>query len=789
MREEELKNKVAADIFTGFDCTQILGNIDFTVASKNRKDQYFLWAEAKKDSLSDKGILKAICQLVLTIGKAKAYAAHLPPKYLGVMDSKGVSFYEFNKFQDILTQNDFNWNVTPSNTETREFDIILKKVESIQAVHFNWEDKGELQGFISKTFRNNSDTKVKVNKDNFISIYLRWVKDVKPSIRIDWTEAKKQGIIDGDFFLADLLSKNGISIKKNLRAVLEENHYTYKIVANNALFNTFAKIDFIDNQKAYNTFWATYARPPKEEFWDYMIKRRDLLVPQDIREIKGAYFTPRMWVEKAQEYISSVLGENWQDDYYIWDCACGTGNLLFGLVNPERVFASTLDQSDVDVIYDSILNGNSTLSRDNVFQFDFLNDGVSEGLTNCEKIPEKLRKIVKDSPEKIIMFINPPYAEASNAHQSSGTGSNRTDLKNTKTQRKYQTCMGKASNELFIQFFMRIYEEIPYCHLAEFSKLKILQGSGCDLFRQSFKAHLDKGFVVPSWTFDNVKGSFPIGFMLWDCNRKESFNNISLDVFSEKNELISKKHIESINYCLLNKWFSSFSKKNNVLGYLKVQGTDFLNNNYICIQAEPFISHNGVVVVVDNLMASATYLAIRKIPEHTWLNDRDQYFAPNDKYATDLEFQSDCLAWTLFNNNVDSRKGMNHWIPFTEKEVGSTKPFGSHFMTDFMAGKIATGNLIERKEYPAITFSSEAKNVLDCGKELWKLYMKQNPQNVDAGLYEIKEYFCGRTDKGILKTTSDWSNKYNELMADLKAACKVLAAKIEPKIYELGFLR
>jgi len=34
IREEELKNKVAADFFGVFDCTRIIGNVDFCVAAK-----------------------------------------------------------------------------------------------------------------------------------------------------------------------------------------------------------------------------------------------------------------------------------------------------------------------------------------------------------------------------------------------------------------------------------------------------------------------------------------------------------------------------------------------------------------------------------------------------------------------------------------------------------------------------------------------------------------------------------------------------------------------------------
>ena len=54
------------------------------------------------------------------------------------------------------------------------------------------------------------------------------------------------------------------------------------------------KAEFKDNQKAHNQFWNKYERPPLEEYWDYIVERRDLLVPQDIRERKGSFYTTEM---------------------------------------------------------------------------------------------------------------------------------------------------------------------------------------------------------------------------------------------------------------------------------------------------------------------------------------------------------------------------------------------------------------------------------------------------------------------------------------------------------------
>lgn len=103
--------------------------------------------------------------------------------------------------------------------------------------------------------------------------------------------------------------------------------------------------------------------------------------------------------------------------------------------------------------------------------------------------------------------------------------------------------MGKAINELFAQFFFRIYNEIPHCNLAAFSKLKYINSSNFIKFRETFKARFLGGFVCPAYTFDNVKGQFPIGFLVWNLNKNDKAMQkiIKLDVYNEKNEYMGEK--------------------------------------------------------------------------------------------------------------------------------------------------------------------------------------------------------------------------------------------------------
>jgi hypothetical protein len=69
----------------------------------------------------------------------------------------------------------------------------------------------------------------------------------------------------------------------------------------------------------------------------------------------------------------------------------------------------------------------------------------------------------------------------------------------------------------------------------------------------------------------------------------------------------------------------------------------------------------------DNLIPVSIYFSVRKAIEANWLNDRDQFLFPNNNWKTDKEFQNDCLTFTLFSNNIQTKFGVNHWIPFHRK--------------------------------------------------------------------------------------------------------------------------
>lgn len=796
LREEELKNKVAADFFQHYDSTKIIGNVDFCIAkitdksggrqktlfNENEITQSLLWAEAKRGNKQN--IYESFVQLIMTIGKAKTFEKYLPPVFLGAFDAEKIAFIRYNVVSAVFSQNDFDWTVTASNHDTKEFhqlyDMVKGELEYKSQLFYYDKDEENLKKFIKANFvlGRQGVSNIAVTKNNFVTVYFKWLQEVKPSIKINWEKAKELGILDADFYLADLLSKDNESIKDSLFVLLKRSQYfMYRKEENELGLKVPAIVEFNDNQRAHRRFWSIYDRPPRKEFWNYIVERRDLLVPQDVRERKGSFFTPQRWVELSQKYLTDVLGENWQDEYYVWDCCAGTGNLLNGLTNKYNIWASTLDRADVDVMKDRVKNGANLLSS-HIFQMDFLNDNFED------KCPKGLQDILKDEKKrkKLIIYINPPYAEATTATTVTGNGRNKKKVATSnKTYEKYKDVIGKASNEIFAQFFIRIWSEISGCLLAEFSTLKILQASNFAIFRKVFQAKLEKMFVVPADTFDNVKGQFPIGFMIWKTDEKEEFVQMLSDVYDKKGELLEPKRFYAFNeeQGSINKWIKNFQMNSEEnIGWLPNPAPDYQNNSYLFLSVSEGKRHvNYVPVNIYTLIETSIYFSVRHCMASTWLNDRDQFLYPNDGWKEDKEFQSDCLAYTLFHgqNRISAEQGVNHWIPFMEAEVDAKDSFQSHFMTDY----------IKRNN---ILFSPAAIAVFAAGRELWQYYHRQPDANPNASFYDIRAYFQGQDKTGRMnKDSSD--EIYTSLISNLRSAQKTLAFQIAPKVYKYEFLK
>ncbi|GAA7619340.1 hypothetical protein HpBhutan199_13930 [Helicobacter pylori] len=809
LNEEPLKSQIKAEFFKDKKFLYSGDKIDFMLNYKHPNAILpILWGEAKRGNFDD--LDKAFTQLLLTIGKHRLHTHHTPP-YLCAFDAFRM---EFIAFDDAITsffyESSINFSITPSNHNTEGFkhalDAFKAKCKSHNKFVFNFKTQSqECKEFIENNLNSSHLlNKIQIDKNNFFTIYQKWLEAVKPTIDIDWEVAKTKGILDADYYLADLLSDGDKTIIEKLQTILSSSYYKLKRGVNELGKIDFMEIGFTDGQQVHQEFWNIYERPPKLEFQAFILERRDLLVPSDVRERKGAFFTPKIWVEKSQEYLAKALGQDYQEDYIIWDCAGGTGNLLNGLTNKANCFLSTLDSNDVAIVKELAATNKLNLLENHVFQFDFLND-------DFKSVPKSLQEILNDKEKrkKLIIYINPPYAEAGNKAKMSGTGKHK-DLvaRGNLICEKYKDELNKANNELFAQFFMRIYMELDGCIMASFSTLKYLNSSNFKKFREVFKAKFLEGFMVPADSFDNVKGQFPIGFLVWDTATPplKPTNALNLEVFDSLGEFLGYKNIVNENVKNIHMWLKQKEKIENmeILGYIDTPTPDFQGSPSVAIINNKNSSKRHSVyfaIASSNILFGSVFFSIRHCIKATWQNDRDQFYAPyDDAFQDDSEFKNNCLIFMLFHtqNRITTTQGTNHFIPFSETEVNAKERYSSHALLDFLKGKIKEEGdslfLNAKKENKPLEFSLCASRVFDAGREIYRYYHTQdsiNPHyNANASLYDIKEFFQGRNAQCKLNPPVKAKDTYyKQLYANLQDALKDLAKEIQPKVYEYGFLR
>ncbi|MBR4533063.1 MAG: hypothetical protein IKO85_00745 [Bacteroidaceae bacterium] len=243
-----------------------------------------------------------------------------------------------------------------------------------------------------------------------------------------------------------------------------------------------------------------------------------------------------------------------------------------------------------------------------------------------------------------------------------------------------------------------------------------------------------------------------------------------------------------------------------------MNGTNVQNNLgiYVTSQLSPNDLHNHFYAEITkgNVGVMCVYLAIRQAIEATWQNDRDQYLVPTAEWRSDQDFINNCLIYTLFHgqNRISSAHGVNHWIPFTEKEVNAQEKFESHFMSDYIAGRLPqeaatsietdlfTEAEIETITPQPLTFSPEATAVLNAGRELWRYYHAQPiaATHPNASFYDIRLHFQGTktlpSGRQQMNTEST-DPTYTTLITTLRQRMRALAAAIQPKVYAYGFLK
>ncbi len=757
-----------------------------------------IWIEAK-----DKGTTSTYAmftQLLHYVQVALNKGERIPP-FLAVVDTEKAAIMKTADVLPFLKKKTIKWGKSASQFSKEALEEVSAFIGTY-FVSFKMADHGdEFIQTVKAAIQSGDIIRTQITPDNLKQVFDKWVEMIGREIK---------GVDSDDYnllFFADIMSDGTVATHDNLPAQLLHKNNTPVFELGGTLYE-------LGNKEGYRRFWAIYHRPPEAEYRNYLLERRDNLIPLDERSFKGAYYTPLHVVDKAYDKLAETLGKNWQKNYIVWDMCCGVGNLEVKHSNPRNVYMSTLDEADVDV-----MRATKTCVAATRFQYDYLNDDINElgqidySLTN--KMPTGLRKAIAEG-KKILVLMNPPYAEASNSQGNEG----KKDVASTRMGALMNSeDYGYAARELFVQFMVRIAKEIPTATLAMFSTLKYVNASNFEGFRKVWDAKYLGGFVVHSKAFDGLNGNFPIGFLVWKTDqngcKRTPISEISVEIIDKKARAIGEKKFYNIpNHLFLSEWISRTQKNStpaiplintitpttqtknvrntrwadNAIAHFFCNGNDMQHAGTMTalFSSVHSIGHaGGYFVTPKNLGHVAVVFSVRRLIKPTWINDRDQFLQPREPLSAG--FKNDCLIWMLFNgsNLTASADGLkwngktwsivNHFIPFTESEVGAPDRFESDFMVTYLADK---------------KLSLEAQAVLDAGRVLWQAYFSETDVHTvrdelklnrpDVGWYQIRNALKKRQASGDYKDVD---------FSPFEDAYKTLTEKLAPLVYELGFLK
>lgn len=402
-------------------------------------------------------------------------------------------------------------------------------------------------------------------------------------------------------------------------------------------------------------------------------RTRDRLIPEEKRRREGAFYTPKPFVDLAHKYIADVFGENWREEYIVYDPAAGTGNLTRDYRFKE-LYISTIDQSDIDTMNQMGYNPNAVK-----FQFDFLNDPD-------EKMPAELLAALRGERDKqVIVLMNPPYGTAGSVNKRSGhkAGISNTAVCSLMQEKK---AWGRARQQLFSQFFYRLWKYPGAVHLAAFTKPTWLTGPSSKGLRKDLMTsyRYREGFLLQGSEFADVSSEWGISLTI-----KEKATYPQKDSGKYRVDLVGKdlhgstllgshylyntdgtvsgaawvrEEVKGIKTLDVPQLGSSLTVKDSGRGRLVegALGYFYSNNNKVeknatevAFLSSAFSSANGLSVVPENFLKCTALFTARKSIKGNWINDKDEYLAPNEDHPLYQQFVADSVIYSLFNNSSE----------------------------------------------------------------------------------------------------------------------------------------
>ena len=268
----------------------------------------------------------------------------------------------------------------------------------------------------------------------------------------------------------------------------------------------------------------------------------DRFIDDKERRKKGQFYTPKIFADYAHKLISDTLGDNWKDEYVVWDNCCGTKNLTRDYRFKE-LYCSTLENAELEI---SKKYNPEAVS----FQFDFLNDTIAGRDSLSGVYDDKLPKGLKDAlleNKPIVFLLNPPYAK------NSKIGAHDIGISNISKEMSKEVGSLTTLHCQFLYRIMKIKEKfnLTNCIIALFCK-PILAQTAYKKFRIKFLNNFkfNTACLFNAGHFANVSSAWGISFTIFESGKDTNitYQHTLIDnKDGQLQKLVLKKFIMLIN--------------------------------------------------------------------------------------------------------------------------------------------------------------------------------------------------------------------------------------------------
>jgi len=395
----------------------------------------------------------------------------IPPSTIFIGDRNECLTLHVNDVIKYLEM-DLNWSTAPSQAHTIT-DLVLALMKDENIKPFVYESKHFVDCIEKvKDLTDNIQRKVLVTDKNITEVFRYFENKVLGKTKLTTNEK-------ANLFVQTLVNK--------------DDNYLHPVGKRKTVVTkSFGEVSII-SRDSFESFFAHFSSSYTPSQKHKLAAVVDRIIEDTTRRKQGEFFTPAIWVDKAHEYIASVYGEDWKENYIVWDPAWGTGNLTRDYKFKE-LYCSTLIQADIDTANQMGYNPEAVK-----FQYDFLND-------EYEKLPVGLRNAI-ESGKEIIVLMNPPYVESSDKSGELEKTLISSQMADNQLQRE--------SKQLFNQFIFRLINFSKKIDICQFTNASLFTYPSYQKFRDFIfenKKYV-KGFVIDASEFADVK-SWPLTFSI-----------------------------------------------------------------------------------------------------------------------------------------------------------------------------------------------------------------------------------------------------------------------------------